>query len=346
VNLVLLAPEELGADGSVTLHGRRAAHLLGVLGVEVGSRLRVGVARGATGWGEVVACGGGAVTLTVALADAAPAPPTVGLVVALPRPKALTRLLGAVASIGVERIDRVNAWRVDKSYFGSPRLAPAALAEAVWLGCEQGVTPWVPEVRVFRRFADLLAELPLRAARCRLLAHPRAERPLEAVVQGHDAPTILALGPRRRLDRRRDRGARRPRLRAREPRPRVLRSEIAAPVALAALALAGGWLARRIRAGGGWRAPLALTGGGGINVLRLMTVEIREIPLGGGLRDFLDVVDYIYRDDPAYVRPLDFDVGGTLSPKNPFFLHGEGTIFTRRTEMAGASAVARRRSIG
>ncbi len=59
-----------------------------------------------------------------------------------------------------------------------------------------------------------------------------------------------------------------------------------------------------------------------------MTVEIREIPLGGGLRDFLDVVDYIYRDDPAYVRPLDFDVGGTLSPKNPFFLHGEGTIFT------------------
>ncbi|MBN2194276.1 MAG: hypothetical protein JW751_15775 [Polyangiaceae bacterium] len=59
-----------------------------------------------------------------------------------------------------------------------------------------------------------------------------------------------------------------------------------------------------------------------------MTVEIREIPLGGGLRDFLDVVDYIYRDDPNYVRPLNMDVQGTLSPKNPFFLHGEGTIFT------------------
>ena len=40
-----------------------------------------------------------------------------------------------------------------------------------------------------------------------------------------------------------------------------------------------------------------------------MAVEIREIPLGGGLRDFLDVVDYVYRDDPAYVRPLDLDVG-------------------------------------
>jgi hypothetical protein len=59
-----------------------------------------------------------------------------------------------------------------------------------------------------------------------------------------------------------------------------------------------------------------------------MAVEIREIPLGGGLRDFLGVVDYIYRDDPNYVRPLDFDLQGNLSPKHPFFLHGEGTIFT------------------
>jgi len=237
VNLVLLAPEELGADGHVTLRGRRATHLASVLGVEVGSRVRVGVARGATGWGEVVAFGGGAVTLAVTLADVAPAPPAVELVVALPRPKALPRLLGAVASIGVARIDLVNAWRVDKSYFGSPRLAPAALAEAVWLGCEQGVTPWVPEVRVFRRFNDLLADLGLRAVRCRLVAHPRAARPLEAVAQGGDAPTILALGPDGgwidgEIAALVDHGF--------EPislGPWVLRSEIAAPVALAALAL-------------------------------------------------------------------------------------------------------------
>jgi hypothetical protein len=59
-----------------------------------------------------------------------------------------------------------------------------------------------------------------------------------------------------------------------------------------------------------------------------MSVEIRETPVGGSLRDFLDVVDYIYRDDPHYVRPLDMDVKNTLSPKHPFFEHAEGTIFT------------------
>jgi hypothetical protein len=59
-----------------------------------------------------------------------------------------------------------------------------------------------------------------------------------------------------------------------------------------------------------------------------MSVEIRQTPMGGKLRPFLDVVDYIYRDDPNYVRPLDMMVKEQLSPKNPFFEHGEGTIFT------------------
>ena len=59
-----------------------------------------------------------------------------------------------------------------------------------------------------------------------------------------------------------------------------------------------------------------------------MPVEIRETPLGDDLRDFLDVVDYIYRDDPNYVRPLDMDLKGKLSHSNPFFDHAQGTTFT------------------
>src|SRR5215471_1221571 len=58
-----------------------------------------------------------------------------------------------------------------------------------------------------------------------------------------------------------------------------------------------------------------------------MAVEIREIPLGGDLRPFLGVVDYIYRDDPAFVRPLDLIVKDSFSRKNPFFAHAEGTCF-------------------
>jgi hypothetical protein len=61
---------------------------------------------------------------------------------------------------------------------------------------------------------------------------------------------------------------------------------------------------------------------------RTMPVEIRQTALGGDLGPFLDVVDYIYRDDPSYVRPLDMDLKDRLSKSNPFFEKSEGTIFT------------------
>jgi hypothetical protein len=59
-------------------------------------------------------------------------------------------------------------------------------------------------------------------------------------------------------------------------------------------------------------------------------VQIREVPLGkGNLKEFLEVVDHIYRGDPNFVRALDFEIKERLSPKrNPFFQHAEGIAFT------------------
>ena len=58
-------------------------------------------------------------------------------------------------------------------------------------------------------------------------------------------------------------------------------------------------------------------------------MDIRQTPMGGNMRDFLGVVDGIYKDDPTYIRPLDMDLKDRLDPKkNPFFDHAEGTVFT------------------
>jgi hypothetical protein len=58
-------------------------------------------------------------------------------------------------------------------------------------------------------------------------------------------------------------------------------------------------------------------------------VEIRQTPMGGDLRDFLDVVDVVFEGDPRYIRPLDKELKDRLDPrKNPFFEHADGTIFT------------------
>jgi hypothetical protein len=58
-------------------------------------------------------------------------------------------------------------------------------------------------------------------------------------------------------------------------------------------------------------------------------LEVRQTPMGGKLRDFLEVVDTIYKDDPTYIRPLDQELKDRLNPKkNPLFEHAEGAIFT------------------
>ena len=59
-----------------------------------------------------------------------------------------------------------------------------------------------------------------------------------------------------------------------------------------------------------------------------MTIKIRETPIDGDIKPFLNVVELIYRDDPCYVRPLDMEIRDRLSSKNPFFEHGEATTFT------------------
>lgn len=59
-----------------------------------------------------------------------------------------------------------------------------------------------------------------------------------------------------------------------------------------------------------------------------MAIEIRETPIGGRVDPFIDMVDYVYRSDPNYVRPLDIDMKQRLSLKNPFFEHAEGILLT------------------
>ena len=57
-------------------------------------------------------------------------------------------------------------------------------------------------------------------------------------------------------------------------------------------------------------------------------VDVRQIPMGGPVDDFLNVVDDIYNGDSVYVRPLDMLLKEQLNPrKNPFFEHGEGVMF-------------------
>ena len=60
-----------------------------------------------------------------------------------------------------------------------------------------------------------------------------------------------------------------------------------------------------------------------------MTVEIKQHQPGKDLKDFIQVAFEVYRDDPAWVPPLNMEITDRLTPeKNPFFEHAEVALFT------------------
>ena len=194
MNLLLVEPGELAADGTVTLDDRRALHLRKVLGVAAGDTVRAGIVGGDLARADVLADDGVRITLRLTRTAAPPPPFPVDLLLAVPRPKVLTRVIETAASFGVARIDLTNAWRVDKSYLASPRLETDALAYALRFGAEQGATTHVPPLAVHDRLMPLLdARFPAPVAGAtRLLAHPGAP-PIESVELTW--PLVLAIGP-------------------------------------------------------------------------------------------------------------------------------------------------------
>lgn len=192
MNLLLIRRDEL-VDGVCTLADRRAEHLRRVLEVKVGRVVRAGIVGGLLGTAEVLSDVGDAIALRVSATAAPPPLLALDLIVAVPRPKVVSRVVETCAAFAVRSIALTNAWRVDKSYLRSPRLEPAALAHAALLGAEQGATTHVPAISVHERLMGLLDErFSIPASSLRLIAHPGAP-PIETVASS--LPDALAIGP-------------------------------------------------------------------------------------------------------------------------------------------------------
>ena len=94
----------------------------------------------------------------------------------------------------MKEIILLNSWRVEKSFWESPALEPAALREQLLLGLEQGGDTVLPRLELRRRFKPFVEDaLPALLASSRgLVAHPRAATPCPRAVTAH---VTLAIGP-------------------------------------------------------------------------------------------------------------------------------------------------------
>src|SRR5579859_2375437 len=179
MNLLLLQPADFISESRARVRREIA-----------GEEIVVGVMDGRIGTGRVVSRAGDVVELEVTLDRDPPLPLPVTLVLALPRPKVLNRVIASVTSMGVKRIFLINAWRVEKSYWKSPKLDH--LHEQAIAGLEQArdtVMPRIETRRLFRPFVE--QELGAFEGR-KLVAHPAASAECPRNVR---EPIVLAIGP-------------------------------------------------------------------------------------------------------------------------------------------------------
>jgi 16S rRNA (uracil1498-N3)-methyltransferase len=200
MNIILAEAAEI-ADGRLTLTDHRAEHIVRVLRAAIGDRLRIGVINGRRGIGTVAVLQSRpslSVTLALELPEPVGEMPPIDLILALPRPIMLKRILSQVTALGVGTIHLINAKRVEKSFWEAGLLLPDEYRVHLRHGLEQAVDTRMPEVRLHPRFRPFIEDFfpPLAAAyRFLVVADPTGDRRLTEAVAGNGGRIVLAVGP-------------------------------------------------------------------------------------------------------------------------------------------------------
>ncbi len=194
MNLLLLEDGDFIAADRVLLNGRRLKHLHEVHRAEAGDSLRVGRLNGLMGSGQLLRLDAEQAELSVRLDQSPPEKLPLTLLLALPRPKMLRRVLQTVSAMGVPRLILLNSYRVEKSFWQTPFLEPAAVREQLILGLEQARDSVLPEVIIEKRFKPFVEDqLPaIAAGTLGLVGHPGD---FPACPRAVEQPVTLAIGP-------------------------------------------------------------------------------------------------------------------------------------------------------
>ncbi len=189
MNIILLEPHEC-INARCTLADARADHLRTFLHAAPGQTFQLGIVNGKLGIGTVEEVTSEQVTFTIEETCEALAP-WYDLILAVPRPRSLKRILFQSAAMGVRRIYLVGAAKVEKSYFNMHLLRQEAYRPVLIDGLMQGKTTALPQVILVPKFRDLWAQLPSDSG-LRLIANPAPTRtPLPRV----DGLPLIAIGP-------------------------------------------------------------------------------------------------------------------------------------------------------
>lgn len=195
MNILLLEPADWIDEQTVRLDDYRHRHITDVLKADLGQTLRVGMINGDRGLGTVTALDNNATLLTVDLVEGQRLPRhPLKLVLALPRPKMLRRILRTCAEFGVGELHLIHSYRVEKSFWQTPLLADDRIEAALRAGMERSGDPIMPKVLKHKRFKPFMEDQLPRIASSEPIycLHPGESGPLSAIPAS--GATVL-IGP-------------------------------------------------------------------------------------------------------------------------------------------------------
>lgn len=193
MNIVLLDPRQTETELWSITSTRQLEHLQQHLQIQVGDTLKVGIREGQRYLTEIVEISEKAVRLKPLQEEAVPEKLPVTLIVALPRPKVLRRLIMDSVTLGVEKIILLHSYRVDKSYWQTPFLQQ--LNHYIELGLEQAGDTVAPKIELYKRFKPFVEDiLPgLISTDCpAYVAHPYAQQAMPFAIEH---PCTIVIGP-------------------------------------------------------------------------------------------------------------------------------------------------------
>ena len=186
MNIVLLEPNQITTTDNIWQieNQRQLQHLQQHIQLNCGDTLKVGVRNGQRYLTEVISVSEQQIRIRPIQVEAIPAKLPVHLILALPRPKVLRRIIMDAVTLGVERISLIHSYRVDKSYWQSPFLQQ--LDDYVTLGLEQAGDTISPEIQMYKRFKPFVEDvLPtfISDQKPAYVAHPYAEQQMPYAIQ-------------------------------------------------------------------------------------------------------------------------------------------------------------------
>jgi len=187
-----LSPTEVDNELVEISNPETIKHVHEILKLNIGSELQLGEIGGLIGRGKIIELNEERLRLQIKLTESPPQKIPCTIILALPRPQQLKRILVHLSSLGVKQIHLLQTQRVEKNYWQSPSLKK--IEEYLVEGLEQSVDTILPEVFVHKNFKVFIEKELSAISRSKQLwlAHPGNFPEASLQTQGEH---VLMIGP-------------------------------------------------------------------------------------------------------------------------------------------------------